>query len=123
MAEQGPGTSSSFRFTKSDAPALKETADILKDWGPRDAERIIGYVIRLVRGTLNRQGTVTISSPFGRGHRNIKVNVDPDDYSRLSQANNNRSMVSIVGNLSHSGRGWILENPHNLQVNGENVYE
>ena len=123
LARQGPEGSTSFQFTKSDAPALEEAASILKDWRPRDAERISGYVVRLARGARNREGSVTIRSPFGKGHRSIKVNFRSADYSRILQAHDDRSMVSVVGNLSHSGRGWILDNPHNLQVNGENVYE
>ena len=123
LARQEPESSTRFRFTKSDAPALKEAASILKDWRGRDAERISGYVGRLARGARNREGSVTIRSPFGKGYRNIKVNFGPDDYSRIVQAHDSRSMVSVVGNLSHSGRGWALDNPRNLQVNGENVYE
>ena len=123
LAREGLDDPSSFRFTKSDAQALKETASILKDWRGRDAERINGYVSRLARGALNRQGSVTIRSAFGRGHRNIKVDFSPADYSRIVQAHDNRRMVSVVGDLSRSGKGWVLDNPRNLEVNGENVYE
>ena len=123
LVEQGLEGPTRFRFTKYDAPALEEAASILKDWRPRDSERISGYVTSLVRGARNQRGIVTISSPFGNGHRKIKVNFGPADYSRIGQAHDNRSMISVMGNLRHSGRGWILDDPHNLQVNGENVYE
>ena len=120
LAKQGPESSPDFRFTKSDAPALKEAARILKDGRERDDERISGFVTRLVRGTRDRRGSVTIRSAFGRSHRNIKVDFNTDDYSRIVQAHDSRRIVSVVGKLKPSGRGWILDNPRNLLVNGEN---
>ena len=123
LVKQGPESSSNFRFTKSDAPALKEAASILKDRREHDDERISGYVTGLARRVLNRQGSVTIRSVFGKGHRNIRVNFNPDDYSRIAQAHDNRRVVSVVGSLKPSARGWILNNPRNLVVNGENANE
>ena len=123
LAKQGPESSPDFQFTKSDALALKEAASILKDRRERDDERISGSVTRLVRGTRDRRGSVTIRSTFGTSHRNIKVNFNPDDYSRIVQAHDSRRTVSVVGKLKPSGRGWILDNPRNLLVNGENSNE
>ena len=123
LAKQGPESSSDFRFTKSEHRALKEAASVLKERRERDDERISGFVTRLARGTRDRRGSVTIRSAFGRRHRNVRVNFNPDDYSRIVQAHESRSIVSVVGNLGRSGRGWILDNPRNLQVSGENVYE
>ena len=120
LAKQGPESSSDFRFTKSDAPAFKKAASILKNRRERDDERISGFVTRLVRGTRDRRGSVTIRSAFGRSHRNIKVDFNTDDYSRIVQAHDSRRIVSVVGKLKPSGRGWILDNPRNLLVNGEN---
>ena len=47
LTRQSHGDSPNFRFTKSDAEALEETASVLKGWRKRDVERITGYVTRL----------------------------------------------------------------------------
>ena len=117
--EQRPEEFYKFRFTKSDAQALKEVASILKGWRGREVERIEGYVTALARRASRRQGSVIISASIDGTDRNIKVDFGPADYTRIVQAHDNRRIVSVTGNLKRYGRGWILDNPRNLVVNGD----
>ena len=122
LTRQGRGESPSFRFTKSDAKALKETADVLRGWRKRDVERITGYVTRLVREEPDSQGSAIIRTEFGRRQRNIKVNFSLVDYDRVVQAHRERRMVSAVGDLGRSGNSWVLDNARNLRISSESAH-
>ena len=110
-----------FRFTRSDAPYLKEAARILKDHREKDVQYIRGHVISLTRGLSRRRGNATIRASIDGIPRNIRVDFDPADYSRIVHAHDNRHIISLVGTLTPYGRGWLIDNPRDLIVDIEHL--
>ena len=104
-------------FDVRDVPVLKEASLALKDRRELRNERIKGYVTLLARKQLSRKGRVTIEAKIGGARRPVSVVGFTDtDYSRLVDAHGNRLLISIEGDLRREGRGWVLYNPHNLNV-------
>ena len=114
-----PESFAQVRFAKADAPVLEEASRILKDRHERFDERIEGYVTALARGVSEPKGRATIRAIIDGTMSAIKVDFDPPDYSRITQAHDDRRPVWLEGDLKRDGRRWQLTNPRDLVVSDE----
>ena len=103
-------------FYRPDVDVLKEASRILKERQERPDERIDGYVTALSRGEAKRQGRVTIKAVIDDVMSSIRADFEPNDYSRIVQAHDNRQIVSLEGDLKRDGQRWVLLNPRDLAV-------
>lgn len=102
-------------FTPSDSDALNEVASMLEDLPERPRERIQGYVSKLSREKADRKGKVTIKAPVAGKPASIHGEFEPDDYSRITRAHDQRLPVALEGDLLKDAGQWHIRNI--LEVN------
>ena len=103
-------------FRKSDLSVLQEASRILKDRQERPNERLDGYVYSLARGQRQRQGRVTLKAVVDGTMTSVRADFAPADYSRITEAHDQRRVVSLEGDLRRDGQRWFLDNPRDLEV-------
>ena len=103
-------------FAPSDAPVLQEAARILSDRQERSDERIEGYVSALSREHSEPDGRATIKAVIDEALVSVKVDFNPPEYSRITDAHNRRLSVALEGDLQREGHRWHLKNPRDLTV-------
>lgn len=107
-------------FQPPDAPVLREAAQILSDRQERVDERIEGYVSALARDQSEPDGRATIKAVIDGALTSVKVDFNPAEYSEITKAHDNRSSVSLEGDLRREGHRWHLSNPRDLTVTDDN---
>ena len=122
FAHHSPEDFARVRFASSDASILEEASRVLKDRHERPDERIEGYVTAMARGESETQGRATIRAFIDGMMSAIRASFDPDDYSRIVHAHDNRRFITLEGDLRRDGQRWVLFNPRDLVVNdGDDV--
>ena len=116
LIRQPPESRSQVVFEESDLLVLREASRILKDRQERPNEHIDGYVYALARGQAEHQGRVTLKGVVDGEMRSIRVDFAPPDYSRITEAHDQRRVVSLEGDLRRDGQRWVLDNPRDLEV-------
>ena len=116
---QGPDGPSKIKFVTPDAPILREASDILKTRQERPDEHLEGYISSLARGQAQRQGRAILKAMVDGMMNSVRVDFTPEDYSRITEAHDRRSVVSLEGDLQREGQRWILQNPRHLEIESE----
>ena len=103
-------------FREVDTAILKEASRILRDRQERPNERLDGYVFSLARGPSDHRGRVTLKAVIDGSMSSVRVDFPPPDYSRITDAHNQRLVVSLEGDLRREGQRWVLDNPRDLEI-------
>lgn len=111
-----PGGRAQSRFTGVDRGLLQEASRTLKARQEHIGERIEGYVKSLDRGRHDLEGRVVIKGVVEGSMSSVRVNFQPEDYSRVVDAHEHRLVVSLEGDLRRDGRGWVMSNPRGLEI-------
>jgi hypothetical protein len=119
LIRETPESSVHVVFKESDLLVLKEASRILKDRQERPNERIDGYVYGLARGQTEHEGRVTLKAVVDGAMSSVRVDFDPPDYSRITEAHDQRRVVSLEGDLRREGQRWVLGNPRDLEVEAD----
>lgn len=106
------------RFSRTDAPLLREAARSLRERAPRTDVRLYGYVRLLTRGEGEEDGTIRLGAFVDQNQkpRSVTALLERQDYERAVQAHKDRAMVVLSGDLERLGQRWRLLNPHLEQV-------
>ena len=106
-------------FRPTDAPVLREAAQILSARQERVDERIEGYVYALARAQSDPAGRATIKAMIDGAMTSVKADFSPSEYSKITKAHDARSSVSLEGDLRREGHRWHLSNPRDLTVSDD----
>lgn len=105
-----------IRFSKSDAPILKEAARSLRSREPRMDIQLLGFVHQLQRGQLEEEGTISLRAELDRKTQSIQAVLNPSDYARAVQAHAAKELIVVDGDLDRIGQRWHLKRPRITQV-------
>lgn len=119
LVREPPESRAQVVFKESDLSILKEASRILKDRQERPNERIDGYVYGLARGQSEHQGRVTLKAVVDGAMSSVRVDFAPSDYSRITEAHDQKRVVSLEGDLRRDGQRWVLDNPRDLEVEAD----
>lgn len=104
------------RFSRMDAPLLREAARSLRARAPRPDVRLFGYVGLLRRGETEDDGTIRLSGYIDRQRLSVTAVLGRQDYERAVQAHKERAPVVLAGDLERMGQRWRLLNPRLEEV-------
>lgn len=116
LARLAPMKSEVVRFQESDAAVLSEAGRVLREREPREGERLEGYVTRLARSPNATEGDVTLQAPVDDVMVAVRVNLEPQDYSIMTRAHEQRIPVAIEGDLERDGQRWRLTRPRSIEL-------
>jgi hypothetical protein len=98
-------------------PVLDQASRIWKQRSPLDEYEFIGTVVKLARPDAAEEGRVTLFGPVEDQQRHVTVVLDPQDYSVATRAHDERSPVTVTGDLGRAGNGtYVLNNPRGFQL-------
>jgi len=115
VREPGPSVS----FGSDDGRILGEAARQFRSREPRLDQTLVGWVISLRRGPDEPEGTASLSVLIDGQPRLVTAVFGPRDYTLVCQAHEQRKAVICEGDVHRAGRGFVLENVHNLALVGE----
>ena len=116
LVRKPPESRAQIVFSRSDMPVLKEASQILRNRQERPNERLEGYVYALARGQTQHSGRVTLKAVLDGAITSVRVDFAPSDYSRITEAHDQRKVVSVEGDLRRDGQRWVLDNPRDLAL-------
>ena len=105
---------SHFQFTENSADILTEAAKFLRINEPSLDERIMAQVVRLVRQPNEFDGKAVILTSLDGRFVHLKVTFEQSVYDMVIQAFQERSLISMTGDIYPEGNGYVLKRPHNL---------
>ncbi|MET4595052.1 MULTISPECIES: hypothetical protein [unclassified Sphingomonas] len=108
--------SSTVRFGKDEAKALREGAVYLRSSEPRDVDRLEGYVSAFGRELDRNDGHITLKAVVDGKLSSVQANVPVTVYERAAEAHLDRKTVTVAGKLEKRGQRWHLEGAHNFQI-------
>ena len=103
-------------FSREDGEVLKEAARKLRDQEPRPDERVEGYVTGLDRTVQQDEGRITLKTFIDGKPVSVRTRLDPDAYRTAVAAHDEKSAVSMSGDLRRQGQRWWLDHPRILSV-------
>ena len=110
------GIQSIVRFSKADAPILREAARVFRSEAPQPDMCITGPVERLTREESELDGTITIRAYVESKVRSIKAVFRYADYGRAVRAHGEKASIVLHGDLERVGQRWRLLNPRVVEV-------
>ena len=105
---------SHFQFTENSADILTEAAKFLRINEPSLDERIMAQVVRLERQPNEFDGKAVILTSLDGRFVHLKVTFEQSVYDMVIQAFQERSLISMTGDIYPEGNGYVLKRPHNL---------
>ena len=105
---------SHFQFTENSADILTEAAKFLRINEPALDERIMAQVVRLERQPNEFDGKAVILTSLDGRFVHLKVTFEQSVYDMVIQAFQERSLISMTGDIYPEGNGYVLKRPHNL---------
>ena len=105
---------SHFQFTENSADILTEAAKFLRINEPSLDERIMAQVVRLERQPNEFDGKAVILTSLDGRFVHLKVTFEQSVYDMVIQAFQERSLISMTGDIYPEGNGYVFKRPHNL---------
>ena len=103
-----------FRFTENSAGVLTEAAMFLRHREPSMDELVMAQVVRLERQPDEFDGNAVILTSLDGRFVHLKVTFEQSVYDMVIQAFQERSLISMTGDIYPEGNGYTLQRPHNL---------
>ena len=104
------------RFSKADAPILREAARVFRREAPQPDVCITGPVERLTREERESDGTITIRAYIDGKVRSVTAVLRHTDYGRAIRAHGEKASIVLQGDLERMGQRWRLLNPRVVEV-------
>jgi hypothetical protein len=98
------------------APIFAEASRSLRQRASREDFTAEGWITKLHREQDQEQGNAVIYAPVDGCLRQIKVQLEGEDYTRAIQAHADRLPVALDGELIRSGKSYILKHPRKLRI-------
>ena len=105
---------SHFQFTENSADILTEAAKFLRSNEPSLDERIMAQVVRLERQPDEFDGKAVILTSLEGRFVYLKVTFEQSVYDMVIKAFQERSLISMSGDIYPEGTGYVLKRPHNV---------
>ncbi|MCY4556994.1 MAG: hypothetical protein OXF79_11565 [Chloroflexi bacterium] len=119
MVRSAKGSSSNVRFTNNSAGILEEAARHFRQRLPSFDERVTAIVVRLDREPDEFDGRATIR-PIGDDlPPRMQVEFEPVSYNAVISAFQNRSLLTLDGDIFPVANGHQLRNPRNIAITAE----
>ena len=104
-AARGP-----MAFSAGDIPVLREASRNFRSRSPEPGRRFYGFIYRLTRLEEGTSGIVSLRTSENGRERSVTAGLNPGDYERAIEAHRLKAMVSLEGDLEHSGTRLNLNN-------------
>ncbi|NCA71888.1 MAG: hypothetical protein EOM91_17785 [Sphingobacteriia bacterium] len=105
-----------FRFNPDVAEVLLEAARIFRQLEPVTDTRVTGFVIALDRPIEQFDGNATLRTLIDEKPRRVKVRFEQDLYPLVIRAFQDKSAISLLGDLFPGGQRWELRNPREIRI-------
>lgn len=105
-----------FPFSANDADILAEVAKSFRSSEPFLNEAVIAYVVRLDREVTEFDGRAILSYVKEGRPLRLQVRFEEAAYNTVIQAFQERSLISLDGDIYRAGNGYELRNPRNLSL-------
>jgi hypothetical protein len=99
-----------YKFNEKNIEIIKKAAEYLRGNLFIVNYNVIGTVVNLKQQYEENIGVVTIKFQYENKIRNIKINLEYDEYIEAIKAHANKLSVSVLGDLSISGKNATLLN-------------
>ena len=101
------------RFSKADAPILREAARSFRAREPKPDTALFGFV---QRPEAEDDGTIGLRARIDDRIRSVAVVLKQSDYEAAIRAHKDKAVVQLRGDLEHTGKRWRLLNPELVSV-------
>ena len=105
-----------FRFSQHSIDFLQEVANDIRRKQPTYDVRVIAHVFRLERDPNQFDGQAMLVTVWENRLAHMNVKFDPPAYDEVIKAFQDRSRISVQGDVHPVGRSFELLNPRNLTV-------
>lgn len=105
-----------YRFSPEVAEVLLEAARIFRQSEPLTDTRVTGFVIALDRPIEQFDGHATLRTLIDEKPRRVRVRFEHDLYPLVIRAFQDKSAISLLGDLFPGGQRWELRNPRELRL-------
>ena len=100
-------------------PVLEEAGRLLRETSVWDNTEVRGVVVRLDRPEGVSEGTVTLFGFVEGQDRKVQIHLHGSEYDLAIQAHKDGSQVLCAGNLRKEGRSFVLQQPREFQIVGD----
>jgi hypothetical protein len=100
-------------------PIIDEAGRLLRETSVWEDIEVRGVVIRLDRPENSSVGTVMLFGVIEDKDRKVQIQLQGSDYDHAIQAHKDGSQVVCKGNLRKEGRSFVLQQPHEFEVIGD----
>ena len=100
-----------YRFSRGDAPILREAARAFRSRKPKPAELISGYVHSLKRDREEAEGTIRLRADIDGKTQSVTAILNQTEYKRAIKAHDDETPILADGDLVRVGQRWYLLNP------------
>lgn len=105
-----------FKFKKEFGEVLREAARIYRESEPLTDMRIEGFVIKLDRPIEQFDGCATLRIYLEGKTRSVKVSFSEPVYQMVIRAFQDKSAISLLGDLVQQNQRWEIRNPRDLKI-------
>lgn len=105
-----------FGFSREVAEVLREAARIFRQSEPMTDARITGFVIALDRPVDQFDGNATLRALIDEKPRRVRVRFEQAAYQHVIRAFEEKSAVSLLGDIFPVGQRFEIRNPRELRV-------
>jgi len=106
----------SVHFTPEVGEVLREAAAIFRRSEPMTDHRVTGFVVALDRPVDQFDGNATLRVLIDERPRRVRVRFEEAVYPQVIQAFQDKSAISLRGDLFPTGQRWEIRNPRALQI-------
>ena len=110
-ATRGP-----MAFSAGDIPILREASRNFRAQSPEPGRRFYGFIYRLTRLEEGTSGIVSLSTSENGRERSVTAGLNPRDYEKAIEAHRLKAMVSLEGDLEHSGNRLNLNDARLVDI-------
>lgn len=106
----------SFHFSPEVGEVLREAATMFRQSEPVTDTRVTGFVIALDRPVDQFDGNAVLRVLIDEKPRRVRVRFEQAVYAQVIQAFQDKSAISLLGDLYPVKQRWEIRNPRGLRV-------
>jgi hypothetical protein len=103
-------------FNAEVAEVLQEAASVFRRSEPLTDARLTGFVVALERPIEQFDGNATLRLLIEDRPRRVRVRFEQDVYAQIIRAFQDKSAISLLGDLYPVSQRWEIRNPREIRV-------